>query len=50
VRVLSFEAEHAALRDPAYAAGPVDCYAARQRARLADALAAAHAEPPEEQP
>jgi len=45
VRVLSFEAEHRELRDPAYSRGPVDCYAARLRARFRGALAAAAAAP-----
>jgi uncharacterized protein len=45
VRVLSFEAEHRELRDPSYSRGPVDCYAARLRARFRGALAAAAATP-----
>jgi uncharacterized protein len=45
VRVLSFEAEHRELRDPSYARGPVDCYAARLRGRFRGALAAAAATP-----
>jgi Helicase HerA, central domain len=45
VRVLSFEAEHRDLRDPSYSRGPVDCYAARLRARFRGALAAAAATP-----
>ena len=45
VRVLSFEAEHRELRDPSYSRGPVDCYAARLRARFCGALAAAAATP-----
>jgi uncharacterized protein len=47
VRVLSFEAEHRQLRDAAYSAGPVDCYAARLRGRFQAALpadAGAHAD------
>jgi uncharacterized protein len=43
VRVLSFEAEHRQLRDAAYSADPVDCYAARLRGRFRTALAAAGA-------
>ncbi len=45
VRVLSFEAEHRELRDSSYSRGPVDCYAARLRARFRGALAAAAATP-----
>ncbi|HEX4830858.1 MAG TPA: DUF87 domain-containing protein [Trebonia sp.] len=45
VRVLSFEAENRALRDPAYAGAPVDCYAARLRGKFRAALAAATGTP-----
>ena len=44
VRVLSFEAEHAVLRDPGYSSGTVDCYASRLRARFADAVGVTDAE------
>jgi hypothetical protein len=41
IRVLSFEAENGALRDPAYTGDAVDCYASRLRATFRSALAAA---------
>ena len=43
IRVLSFEAEHRILRDPAYNGEAVDCYASRLRATFRSALAAAGA-------
>jgi uncharacterized protein len=41
VRVLSFEAEHRDLLDPAYCGPPLDCYAARLREKFRSALATA---------
>jgi hypothetical protein len=39
VRVLSFEAEHRDLLDPAYCGAPLDCYAARLRETFRSAVA-----------